>query len=234
MLIPSIDLRNGQVVQLVQGARLALAFDDVFEWVERFRGFERVQLIDLDGALESGSNDALVRQICAELPCRVGGGVRSIERARALLEAGARDVIIGSALFRSDGVDSTFAGALVEAVGAERVIAAIDSRNGRVVTRGWRETTALSAVEAARLLEPFCGEFLYTHVETEGLMGGIDMAAVKRVRAATPRRISAAGGITTKEEIAALEQIDVDAVVGMAIYTGRLALDAASHAPGRA
>lgn len=234
MLIPSIDLRNGQVVQLVQGARLALAFDDVFEWVDRFRGFARVQLIDLDGALESGSNDALVRRICAELPCRVGGGVRSIDRARTLLDGGAREVIIGSALFRSDGVDSTFAGALVEAVGAERVIAAIDSRNGWVVTRGWRETTALSAVEAARLLEPFCGEFLYTHVETEGLMGGIDMAAVKRVRAATPRRISAAGGITTKEEIAALEQIDVDAVVGMAIYTGRLALDAASHAPGRA
>ena len=234
MLIPSIDLRGGQVVQLVQGARLALAFDDVFEWVERFSGFARVQLIDLDGALESGSNDALVRRICAELPCRVGGGVRSIERARTLLDAGAREVIIGSALFCPDGVATTFADALVEAVGAERVIAAIDSRNGWVVTRGWRATTALSAAEAARLLEPFCGEFLYTHVETEGLMGGIDMAAVTRVRAATPRRISAAGGITTNEEVAALEKIDVDAVVGMAIYTGRLVLGAASDAPGGA
>ena len=234
MLIPSIDLRNGQVVQLVQGARLALAFDDVFEWVERFKGFACVQLIDLDGALESGSNDGLVRRICAELPCRVGGGVRSIERARDLLDGGAREVIVGSALFHPDGVDAHFAGALVEAVGAERVIAAIDSRNGWVVTRDWREATALSAVEAARLLEPFCGEFLYTHVDTEGLMGGIDMAAVERVRAATVRRISAAGGITTKEEIAALEKIDVDAVVGMAIYTGRLALDAASGTPGRA
>ncbi len=233
MLIPSIDLRAGQVVQLVQGARLALAFDDVFEWVERFRGFARVQLIDLDGALESGSNDALVRRICAELPCRVGGGVRSVDRARTLLDAGAREVILGSALFRSDGVDCAFAGALVEGVGVERVIAAIDSRNGWVVTRGWREATALSAVEAARLLEPFCGEFLYTHVETEGLMGGIDMAAVRSVRGATARRISAAGGITTKEEIAALQKIDVDAVVGMAIYTGRLGLDAVSHVPER-
>lgn len=232
MLIPSIDLRGGQVVQLVQGARLALAFDDVFEWVERFRGFARVQLIDLDGALESGSNADLVRRICAELPCRVGGGVRSIERARALLDAGAREVIIGSALFNADGVDTRFAAALVEDAGSERVIAAIDSRHGSVVTRGWRATTALSAVEAARLLEPFCGGFLYTLVETEGLMGGIDMAAVRNVRAATSRRISAAGGITTAEEIAELEEMGVDAVVGMAIYTGRLALPAPS-APGR-
>lgn len=225
MLIPSIDLKGGRVVQLVQGRRLALAFDDVDQWVERFRGFPRVQLIDLDGALGSGSNDGLVRDICARLPCRVGGGVRDVARAARLVEAGATAVIVGSALFRDGHPDLAFADALVRAVGADRIIAALDSAGGRVVIRGWTEATPVTAVEAARLLEPFCGEFLYTHVDTEGLMGGIDMEAVRAVRAATTRRLAVAGGITTREEIEALDAMGIDAVVGMAIYTGRLALD---------
>lgn len=224
MLIPSIDLRGGQVVQLVQGKRLALAFDDVFAWVERFSGFRRVQLIDLDGALGTGSNDELVRRICARLACRVGGGVRTSARARQLLDAGAAEVIVGSSLFGPGGVDVGFADTLARDVGTERIIAAIDSAGGRVVVRGWQEQTTLSPEDAARALEAFCAEFLYTHVETEGMMEGIDMAAVRSVRAATGRRLSAAGGITTEGEIAELDGIAVDAVVGMAIYTGRLAV----------
>ncbi len=222
MLIPAIDLKGGQVVQLVQGRRLALASDDVFAWVERFRSFTRVQVIDLDGALESGGNDFLVRRICHDLPCRVGGGVRTVERARQLIDAGAQAVIVGSALFRDGRPDLAFAERLAQAVGPDRVIAAVDSSGGRVVIRGWTEATATAAADAARAFEPYCGEFLYTHVETEGLMGGIPMEAVRAVRAATSRRLTAAGGITTQEEIDVLDRMGVDAVVGMAIYTGRL------------
>ena len=226
MLIPSIDLRGGRVVQLVQGRRPGLAFDDVFAWVEQFQGFRRVQLIDLDGALATGTNETLVRRICGRLSCRVGGGVRGIARARQWLEAGATEVIVGSVLFGPAGVDLRFAGALAADVGPDRVIAAIDSSGGKVVVHGWQEQTAIGPEEAARQLEPYCGEFLYTHVDTEGMMAGIDMAAVHRVRAATTRRISVAGGITTTREVDELDALGIDAVVGMAIYTGRMALPA--------
>ena len=232
MLIPSIDLKGGQVVQLVQGERPAIASDDVDGWVRRFHDFPRVQIIDLDAALGSGTNDALVQSIAPRLPCRVGGGIRTLERARAVLGYGAGAVIVGSSLFRDGRPDLTFAAALAGAVGAERVIAAVDSKGGRVVVKGWREATTLTAIEAVRALEPWCGEFLYTHVDKEGLMQGTDMDAILAVRAATSRRLTAAGGITTRAEIERLDAAGVDAVVGMAIYTGRL--DAAPPSPGPA
>jgi len=225
MFIPAIDLKDGQVVQLVQGKRLALASDDVFAWVNRFAKYPKVQVIDLDGALESGANDLLVRRICKHLPCRVGGGIRTVARAETVLQAGARQVIVSSALFRHGRVNVEFARELADRVGADRVIAAIDSFGGKVVIRGWTEATSCTAVEAAQLLAPYCSEFLYTHVDTEGLMRGIDMAAVESVRRATDRRLTAAGGITTREEILALDAMGVDAVVGMAVYTGTLSLD---------
>jgi phosphoribosylformimino-5-aminoimidazole carboxamide ribotide isomerase len=225
MFIPAIDLKGGQVVQLVQGKRLALASDDIDAWVRRFAHYPRVQLIDLDGALETGLNDAIVRRICAQLPCRVGGGVRTVERARALVDAGAKQVIVSSALFRNGRVDLAFAEQLAASVGIDRVIAAVDSAGGKVVIRGWTEATALTAVEAVRELERFCAGFLYTHVDTEGLMQGIDMDAVRAVRAATAKPLTAAGGIRTRDEILALDAIGVDAVVGMAVYTGALSLD---------
>lgn len=224
MLIPAIDLKGGRVVQLVQGQKLALATDDLDGWMTKFSRYPRVQVIDLDGALESGENAALVARICATLPCRVGGGIRTIARAEAVLGLGAHAVIVSSALFRDGRPDLAFATALADAVGPERVIAAIDSKAGRVVIRGWTEATEMDAADAARALEPFCGEFLYTHVDTEGLMQGIPMEAVARVRAATTRRLTAAGGITTQEEIDTLDAMGVDSVVGMAVYTGRLQL----------
>ena len=224
MLIPSIDLQNGQVVQLVQGERLALATGDLDGWIARFSRFPLVQVIDLDAAKRTGGNTALVARVARALACRVGGGVRSAARARDVLAAGARQVIVGSALFRDGRPDLTFAAGLAEAVGRERVVAAVDSRGGRVVVDGWRTTLALTAVEAARALEPFCGGFLYTHVDTEGLMRGTDLAAIEAVRRATTRPLAAAGGITSREEIARLDAMGVDAVVGMAIYTGLLDL----------
>ena len=224
MLIPAIDLRDGQVVQLVQGKRLALATDDWQSWVDRFQPFPKVQLIDLDAAMERGGNEPLMRRICAAKACRVGGGIRSIERARLVLDLGATHVIVSSALFENGRLNLGFADALATAVGRERVIAAVDSSQGVVTIRGWQEATRTTAVEAARAREPYCDEFLYTNVDTEGLMQGIPMDAVRAVREATARRVVAAGGITTQEEIDALDAMGVDAVVGMAIYTGRLAL----------
>jgi phosphoribosylformimino-5-aminoimidazole carboxamide ribotide isomerase len=222
MLIPSIDLQGGRIVQLVQGERLAIETTDIDGWVRRFRAFAKVQLIDLDAAKAEGNNDALVRTICARLPCRVGGGVRSVERAKVLLDAGAAHVIVGSALFSGGRIDSGFAGELAKALGAERIIGAVDSRGGRVAIHGWRTVLDLTPVEAVRELEPHVGEFLYTHVDREGLMQGTDLAAIEAVRNATSRKLTAAGGITTKEEIEYLDSIGVDAVVGMAIYTDRL------------
>jgi phosphoribosylformimino-5-aminoimidazole carboxamide ribotide isomerase len=225
MLIPSIDLQGGRIVQLVQGERLAVATRDIETWIERFRGRRKVQLIDLDAAKGEGENEALVATICAALPCRVGGGIRSVARAQAVLALGATHVIVSSSLFRNGAVDVDFARELSDRIGPERFIAAVDSRGGRVVIDGWRTQLNLSTLDAVRHLEPFAGEFLYTHVDLEGLMKGTDMAAIAAVRAATTRAVTAAGGITTPEEIAQLDAMGVDAVVGMAIYTGRLSLD---------
>jgi phosphoribosylformimino-5-aminoimidazole carboxamide ribotide isomerase len=225
MLIPSIDLRQGKVVQLVQGDRLAIERDDLDAWIARFRPFPRVQVIDLDAAMNVGSNAALVRYICERLPCRVGGGIRTPAHAQSVLDLGAHAAIVGSALFRDDAVNVDAARQFCDAIGDRALIAAVDSRAGRLVIDGWKTTLPIGTVEAVQALQPFCGEFLYTHVDTEGLMRGIDLAAVSAVRRATSRRVTAAGGITTREEIDALDRLGVDAVVGMAIYTGRIPLE---------
>ncbi|HEY7172548.1 MAG TPA: HisA/HisF-related TIM barrel protein [Vicinamibacterales bacterium] len=222
MFIPAIDLKGGAVVQLIQGERLAIKDSDVFRWVERFARFPKVQVIDLDAAMGSGDNLALVRTIAGRLSCRVGGGVRTVARAEELLAAGAQQVIVGSSLFKNGVPDVAFAKALADAVGPERVIAAVDSRAGQVVIHGWKTALPLSAVDAVRALEPYCGEFLYTYVDAEGLMGGTNIAAILAVKTATTRRLTAAGGITTQDEIDQLDQNGVDAVVGMAVYTGKL------------
>jgi phosphoribosylformimino-5-aminoimidazole carboxamide ribotide isomerase len=224
MLIPSIDLKGGKVVQLVQGDRVAIESSDVFRWVRRFQDFPIVQLIDLDAAMSTGNNDDLVRRVSAKLACRVGGGIRSVERARQVIDAGARKIILGSALFKEGHVDVSFAAKVCEAVGRDRVIAAVDTKGGRLVIHGWRTTLAMTPVEAMRSLEPFCDEFLYTDVDHEGLMQGMDMAGVEAIRQATVRKLSAAGGITTQAEVDDLDAKGVDAVVGMAIYTGTMEL----------
>lgn len=230
MLIPSIDLQGGRIVQLVQGERLAVESTDVDGWIQRFSTFAKVQLIDLDAAKNQGSNEALTRTVCSRLPCRVGGGIRTPERASQLIAIGATAVIAGSSLFKEGHVDVAAAERLAAAVTPERLIAAVDSRGGRVVVNGWRTALDLSPAEAVRMLEPYVGEFLYTHVDREGLMQGTDMAAIAAVRDATTRRLTAAGGITTMDEVDALDRLGIDAVVGMAIYTGRMSLPNADAA----
>ncbi|HEY6508969.1 MAG TPA: HisA/HisF-related TIM barrel protein [Vicinamibacterales bacterium] len=225
MLIPSIDLQNGAVVQLVQGEHLAIRDENVLGWVKRFEKFPKVQIIDLDAAMSVGDNLSIVRQIAPLLSSRVGGGVRTVDRARELLAAGAKQVIVGSSLFKGGRPNLAFARELAEAVGADKIIAAVDSKGGHVVIHGWKTALPLTAVEAVKALEPYCGEFLYTHVDLEGLMKGTDIGAILGVRGATSRRVTAAGGITTHEEIDELHKHDVDAVVGMALYTGRLSIE---------
>jgi phosphoribosylformimino-5-aminoimidazole carboxamide ribotide isomerase len=224
MLIPSIDLQRGAVVQLIQGERLAIKDDDVFRWVRRFERFPKVQVIDLDAATGAGDNLGLVRQIAGSLACRVGGGIRTVVRAKDVLAAGARQIIAGSSLFKDGRPDLSFAATLADEVGANQVIAAVDSRGGQVVIHGWKTVLPLTAVEAVRALEPYCAEFLYTHVDTEGLMEGTNMAAIRAVRVATDRKVTAAGGITTQAEIDELHAHGIDAVVGMALYTGKLSI----------
>jgi phosphoribosylformimino-5-aminoimidazole carboxamide ribotide isomerase len=222
MLIPSIDLQGGKIVQLVQGERLAIETAEVDTWVQRFAEYPKVQLIDLDAAKGTGSNDVLVEYICTALPCRVGGGIRSLDAAKSMLARGARKVILGSALFRNRRVDTEFARRVAEACGPERLVAAVDGKGGHVVIHGWRTALDLTPAEAIRALDPFFSEFLYTHVDLEGLMRGTDMATIAALRAATARALTAAGGITTHEEIDQLDRMNVDAVVGMALYTGKL------------
>jgi len=231
MLVPSIDLQDGRVVQLVQGERLALASDDLDGWIERFRRFPIVQVIDLDAAMGRGSNDALVRRVCGELPCQVGGGVRSVERAQTLLASGARRVIVGSAFYTADGVNLAAVQAFAGAVGRHRVIAAVDARGGHVTIHGWTTTLPVTAADAAAALSPHAGGFLYTHVDTEGTMAGLNLDAALAVRRATARRVIAAGGIRSLAEVEQLDALGIDAVVGMAIYTGEIDLDAAAGPP---
>ena len=227
MLIPSIDLMGGKIVQLVQGERKQLEFSNFAEWIDRFRRFPLVQLIDLDAAMGKGNNSAVVAQIVQELPCQVGGGIRSIERAAEFLKQGARRVIFGSALIRDAQPNIEFARAATEKLGLDSLTFAIDTKAGHVAIRGWREQTTLTAIEVLQALQPFCGAFLYTHIDTEGMLQGISMQAVHSVKVATSRKLMVAGGVSTLDEVDQLDELDIDAIVGMAIYTGQIDLEAA-------
>ncbi len=234
MLIPSIDLMGGRIVQLVQGKELKLAFDDFEHWIERFSGYPTVQLIDLDAAMRQGSNRPLIEQIAQRLPCQVGGGIGSIERAQEMLAAGARRVIIGSALFDSSGAvpeDDTadlvrrdFAKELADVVGADRLIFSVDTRDGRIAIKGWQQQVDLTPEIAMAALEPFCTAFLYTHIDREGTMQGFPIEVARRLRDSTKRQLIVAGGIREQKEIDALAALGIDAVAGMAVYLGRLAV----------
>lgn len=220
MLIPSIDLLDGRIVQLVQGEKLRLAFDDFEYWIEKFSRFPLVQLIDLDAAMRQGDNSALVAKISKRLPCQAGGGIHSLERATQVLDAGAKRVIVGSALFTDRGsVNVEFANSLAESIGVEHVVAGIDTKNGRIAVKGWKAQVALTPDAAIPDLEPHVTGFLYTHVDGEGLMQGFPIETALRLRKLTGRQLIVAGGIRSRQEIDALDALGADAVVGMAVYT---------------
>ena len=220
MIIPCIDLMGGKVVQLVQGREKALEGDSPLEMLAKFRAFPQIQVIDLDAAMNKGSNDSLVELVASRCVARVGGGVRSGERARALIQQGAHRVIVGTAAF-----DRKKLAEISDAVSPERIVIALDSKAGKVVTHGWQEATDFSAEEVIQQLEPYCSGFLCTYVDKEGMLQGTDLDWFRRLRAATRHELTAAGGITTIEEIRELQKLGIHAALGMAIYTGRLDLN---------
>jgi phosphoribosylformimino-5-aminoimidazole carboxamide ribotide isomerase len=231
MLIPSIDLMGGKIVQLVQGERKALEFDDFEEWIVRFSSFPLIQLIDLDAAIGTGDNRDTVREFASRLPCQVGGGIRSIQTAEQMLSLGAQRVILGSSLIRDDRPDNVFAEQIADAVGPEKLVFAIDSKQGRVAIHGWRQLTAITPLEMITALEPWCSAFLYTNIDTEGLMQGIPFDTVRKLRASTTKQLIVAGGIASSEQVDQLDALRIDAVVGMAIYTGQLKLSSSASFP---
>ena len=222
MLIPSIDLMGGKIVQLVQGEKKVLEFDDFEPWIKRFSAYPLVQLIDLDAAMGSGDNRELIALFCGRLPCQTGGGIRSGERAQELLDAGAKRVIFGSALLKDGVPNVVFAGECAAKIGTGHLTFAIDSRGGKVAIKGWKENTTIDAVEMIHVLDPYCSAFLYTHIDTEGTMSGFPLEVAKRLRQITTRQLIVAGGIKSMDEVQRLDEIGADAVVGMAIYTGAI------------
>jgi phosphoribosylformimino-5-aminoimidazole carboxamide ribotide isomerase len=231
MLIPSIDLMGGRIVQLVRGETLKLSFDDFDYWIERFGGYPLVQLIDLDAAMRVGENSELIAGICKRLPCQVGGGLRTAEDGRRLLDAGAKRVIYGSSLFgaEAEGVEMKrrhkvirleFAEGLKQALGEEALCFSVDTKGGKVAVRGWKDSVELGPEEAVTWLEDYCAAFLYTNVDTEGTMAGFPMDVAAILRATTGRQLIVAGGIKAMSEVEALDAMGVDAVAGMAVYSG--------------
>lgn len=222
MLIPSIDLMGGKIVQLVQGEKKALESSDFEYWINRFSSFPLVQLIDLDAAMSQGDNRDLLAMICRRLSCQVGGGIRSVGRAQDLLSLGARRVIFGSALVNNGRINAAFAQEAAQALGSDRLTFAIDSRGGKVAVKGWTETTDVDPAVLIRRLEGYCSAFLYTHIDTEGTLAGFPLEVARKLREETSKRLIVAGGIRHVDEVNALDEIGVDAVVGMAIYTGKM------------
>lgn len=215
---------DGKVVQLVQGRDKALEGGTVDEMLLRFAAFPEIQVIDLDAAIGRGGNDALVELLASRAKTRIGGGVRGVDRARKLDAQGAVKIIIGTAAFGGGGVNHELLSQIADAVGPQKLHVALDSKEGRIVVKGWREATRFTAEEVVRELEPYCSGFLCTYVDKEGMMQGTDLDWFRRMRDATAHEITAAGGITSYEEIAALREMRIDAALGMAIYTGRLDL----------
>ena len=219
MIIPCIDLMDGKVVQLVQGQRKALELPDPFLVLERFESYPEVQVIDLDAAMgREQANAETVRALCRQKPCRVGGGIRSVVRAQAVAADGARKLIIGSSAFARQGINEEFLEALAAALPRDKIYIAVDSLGGRVAVSGWRQLLPLTAIHALPQLQPFCSGFLCTYIDAEGKLQGTNLEWFRQLRAATELPITAAGGITTDEEIAALEGLGMDVALGMSIY----------------
>ncbi len=218
MIIPCIDLMGRKVVQLVQGRDKAIELDDAFAVLEAFQGYPEIQVIDLDAAMGREGQPDIVRALCSRKACRVGGGVRSVERAEALVRDGAHKIIVGSAVFTSSGIHHDFLRALATRVAREKIMIAVDTRGERVAIHGWKETLELGPRDVFPALEPYCSEFLCTYIDAEGRLKGTDLDWFRKLRSLTALPITAAGGITSDEEIRALDALGMHAALGMALY----------------
>jgi phosphoribosylformimino-5-aminoimidazole carboxamide ribotide isomerase len=222
VLIPSIDLMGGKIVQLVQGEKKVLESDDFEYWIQRFAANPLVQLIDLDAAMGNGNNHELIAMICRRIPCQTGGGIRDVARASELLALGAKRVILGSSLLKDGAINTSLAAEAAKALGIEHLTFAIDSRGGKVAIKGWKENTSIDPADVIRALDPYCSAFLYTHIDTEGTMTGFPTAIAQQLASLTRKQLIVAGGIRSRAEVDELDAMGIDAVVGMAIYTGAM------------
>jgi phosphoribosylformimino-5-aminoimidazole carboxamide ribotide isomerase len=228
VLIPCIDLQDGQAVQLVHGRNRELAVADVFDLLKRFKKYPWLHVIDLDAAMGKSQNDELVRELCASarknfgMKVRVGGGIRTVSRAEEIAAWGTSQLIVGSAAFHNGKVNTRFLRRLNKKISRRKIIIALDTSRGQITTHGWRKRIALQAEEVMKRLEPFCARFLCTDVDREGTMTGANLEWFQNLRCATSHPIIAAGGIKTHREISALEKLGMDAAVGMAMYKNRL------------
>ena len=223
MILPCIDLMDGKVVQLIQGREKALEapLDEV---LERFYAFPQVQVIDLDAARGTGSNAAILEYLARRRTIRAGGGVRSVERAKELIDSGAYRVIVGTAAFSASGPNREFLHSVRQAIGPERLTIALDSTAGRIAVKGWQESTEWKAVEIIGEFEPYCSSFLCTFIDKEGMMQGTDLGWFESLRKATRHELIAAGGITTLDDVKALLAMNIYCAIGMSIYTGRISI----------
>jgi phosphoribosylformimino-5-aminoimidazole carboxamide ribotide isomerase len=228
VLIPCIDLQNGQAVQLIHGRKRELAVADVFSLLRKFRRYSWLHIIDLDAAMGKTANDELVRELCAQarkefgMKVRIGGGIRTVARAEEVTRWGAKQIIIGSAAFHNGKLNTQFLQQLRKKVLRNRIVVALDTAKGQITIHGWRKRIALQAEGVMTRLEPYCAGFLCTDVDREGTMAGVNLEWFRKLRDATSHPIIAAGGIKTRTEIAALEKMGLDAAVGMAMYKNRL------------
>jgi phosphoribosylformimino-5-aminoimidazole carboxamide ribotide isomerase len=227
MIIPCIDLQDGKAVQLIHGRKRALAVDDVLGLLDRFSGYPILHIIDLDAAMRSGSNSRWIKLLCARAKAkvRVGGGIRTVGRAARILSWGAEKIIVGSAAFKNGKVNHNFLDELKKRVGKNHVVIALDTERGNIVVRGWRERLKLRPAEVIPQLEPYCSGFLSTLVDNEGAMRGTNLKWFRELQSLSKVPVTAAGGITTMREVAALEKAGMNSAIGMAIYTGKLAAD---------
>jgi phosphoribosylformimino-5-aminoimidazole carboxamide ribotide isomerase len=224
VLIPCIDLQSGQAVQLVQGRRRELAVADVFAQLEKFKRYPWLHIIDLDAAMNNGDNNELVEALCKRarrsyrIKVRVGGGVRSVLRAKQLVRCGATQIIIGSAAFTEGRLNLRFLRSLNRAIPRKRIVLALDTYRGKITTQGWRKPISLQPQQVMASCEPLCAAFLCTDVDREGTLAGVNLNYFSALRAATRHPIIAAGGIKTRREVSVLAKLNMDAAVGMALY----------------
>jgi phosphoribosylformimino-5-aminoimidazole carboxamide ribotide isomerase len=228
VLIPCIDLQGGQAVQLVHGRRRELAVADVFGLLKRFGHHKWLHVIDLDAAMGKGQNRRLVSELCVRakrehgMKVRVGGGIRTVRAAEQLMRLGVAQIIIGSAAFRNGRTNLPFLKKLSSHLKKRQMLIALDTAKGKIVVHGWRTSLRVSPREVMSALEPYCGGFLCTDVDREGTMSGVNLQWFRELRAATKLPIVAAGGISSRREIRALEKLGMDAAVGMALYKNRV------------
>jgi phosphoribosylformimino-5-aminoimidazole carboxamide ribonucleotide (ProFAR) isomerase len=218
VIIPCIDLMGRKVVQLVQGKSKALELPDPFAVLEKFKEYPQIQVIDLDGAMGRASQADIVRELCRRKPCRVGGGIRTLERALQVEQDGAHKIIVGSSAFTADGINTDFLHALLERIPREKLMIGVDCFGNHVAIHGWKETLPMTPAEVLPQLEPYCSEFLCTYIDAEGKLQGTDLEYFRALRSVTTLPITAAGGITTDDEIRALEEMGMNAALGMSIY----------------